>query len=67
MPELAAEIKAFLTHSGFLSPSRRIACVMAVYSGSETRVDMNFPRASFLGSFGRPILAVFMVIFIVHK
>jgi hypothetical protein len=38
------------------SPDSRTARVISAYSGGDNRVEMNFPRFSFLGSIGLPTL-----------
>jgi hypothetical protein len=48
----------FRTHSVLGVPDLRIAADISRYSPGETRVEMNCPRASPLGSFGRPAFLV---------
>jgi hypothetical protein len=55
LPERAAVSKEFLTHSVLGVPDLRIASDISRYSPVETRVEINFPRASPLGIRGRPI------------
>jgi hypothetical protein len=59
----AAAISFFLTHSVLAIPEDLTAAMISSYSGGETRVEMNLPRFSFLGSIGRPTFGVSVIPF----
>ena len=59
----AAAINLVLTHSVLAIPEDLTAAMISSYSGGETRVEMNLPRFSFLGSVGRPTLGVSAISF----
>jgi len=54
----AAEITFVLTHLALPMPDSFTACMISACSTGETRIEMNFPRFSFLGSIGLPTLPV---------
>jgi hypothetical protein len=51
-----------LTHSVLAMPDDLIACVISWYSTGESRVEMNLPRFSFLGSVGLPTFPVSFIL-----
>ena len=61
----AAAINLVLTHSIFAIPDDLTAATISSYSGGETRVEMNLPRFSFLGSIGRPTFGVSVTPFLI--
>jgi len=58
LPDLADESNEFRTHSVLAVPDLLTASVISRYSPGDTRVEMNFPRASLLAIRGRPIFFV---------
>jgi hypothetical protein len=44
-------------------PDSFMACVISAYSGGETRVEINLPRFSLLGSTGLPTFGVSVIPF----
>jgi len=63
----AAAINLVLTHSVFAIPDDLTAAMISSYSGGETRVEMNLPRFSFLGSIGRPTFGVSVIPFLIRN
>jgi hypothetical protein len=61
----AAAINLVLTHSVLAIPEDLTAAMISSYSGGETRVEMNLPRFSFLGSIGRPTFGVSVIPFLI--
>jgi hypothetical protein len=58
---LAAAISFILTHSVFAMPDDLMAASISAYSGGDSRVEMNLPRFSFLGSIGLPTFGVSLI------
>jgi hypothetical protein len=58
----AAAISFVLTHFVLLIPESFAACVISAYSSGDSRVEMNLPRFSFLGSAGLPTFSVSLIV-----
>src|ERR1039457_2532491 len=57
----AAAINLVLTQFVLFMPDSFAARMISSYSGGEIRVEMNFPRFSFLGSAGLPTLLISLI------